>query len=351
MLIAIVCDTHYGARSDSTILLDNQKQFFDNTFFPTLKEKGVNTVIHLGDLVDRRKYINFNTSKRMRTDFLNPLQEYTVHMIVGNHDVFHKNTNEVNALQELLNSYSFDVYTNTTKIVIDGSPILLVPWITTQNESHTMQMIDDTKAQICMGHFELSGFEFYKGVVSEHGMSPDTLSKFDLVFSGHYHQKSSKGNIHYLGAPYPMTWADYDCPRGFHLFDTNIRELTFIANPYSIFTQINYDDTNCKTLEDIIQQFVSCNNITNNYCKVIVKKKSNPYLFDLFINELEKQSPNEIKIIEHSILVTEETTFDQAEDTISILRKTIDGLDVEVNKPQLQDLFSDLYQQASNMEI
>lgn len=348
MLIAIICDTHYGARSDSSILMDNQKQFFDNIFFPKLQEKGVETVIHLGDLVDRRKYINFNTSKRMRTDFLNQLQNYNVHMIVGNHDVFHKNTNEVNALQELLNSYSFDVYTNATKIVLDNCPILLVPWITAQNESHTMQMIDDTKAQICMGHFELAGFEFYKGVVSEHGMSPDILNKFDMVFSGHYHQKSSKTNIHYLGAPYPMTWADYDCPRGFHLFDTTTRELTFIANPYSIFTQIEYDDTNCRVLDDIIQRFIP---ITNNYCKVIVKKKTNPYLFDLFINELEKFSPHEIKIIEQSILSIEETSYDQAEDTLSILRKTIDGLDVDVNKPHLQDLFSDLYQQASNLEI
>jgi len=351
MLIAIINDSHFGAKSDSSVLLDNQKLFLDNIFFPTLREKNIKTVIHLGDLVDRRKYINFNTSNRMRTDFLNPLQDYTVHFIVGNHDVFHKNTNEINALKELLSSYAFDVHTEATKITIDSCPILLVPWITLQNESHTMRMIEETKAQICMGHFELAGFEFYKGIVSEHGMSADTLSKFDMVFSGHYHQKSSKGNIHYLGAPYPMTWADYDCPRGFHLFDTTTRELTFIPNTYSIFTQIEYDDTNCRTLEDITRQFVTPNSITNNYCKVIVKKKSNPYLFDLFINELEKQSPNEIKIIENSVIDIQESNIDEAEDTLTILRKTVDGLDIDVNKPLLQDLISELYQQASNMEI
>ena len=55
MLVAIICDTHYGARGDSTLLLNNQKKFFDGVFFPTLKSKGVGTILHLGDLVDRRK--------------------------------------------------------------------------------------------------------------------------------------------------------------------------------------------------------------------------------------------------------------------------------------------------------
>lgn len=286
----------------------------------------------------------------MRTDFLNPLQDYKVHIIVGNHDVFHKNTNDINALNELLSNYSFDVYTSATKISLDGFPILLVPWITKENESHTFNMIENTKASVCMGHFELAGFEFYKGIVSDHGMSSDILSKFDMVFSGHYHQKSSKGNIHYLGAPYPMTWADYDCPRGFHLFDTETRELTFIENPHTLFTQIVYDDTKCRIKEDVIRHFVTPT-VTDSYCKIIVKTKTNPYLFDVFIGELEKLSPHEIKIIEQTTFRTDDGIIDQSEDTLSILRKTIDTLEIDVNRPQLQDLFAELYQQASNMEI
>ena len=350
MLVAIVCDTHYGARGDSTLLLNNQKKFFDGVFFPTLKSKCVGTILHLGDLVDRRKYINFNTARRMRTDFLEPLQDYAVHMIVGNHDVYHKNTNEINALHEILHSYAFDLYTTTTKIVLDGVPILLMPWITDENESHTLQMIEDTKAQICMGHFELEGFEFYKGIMAAHGMSADVLNKFDLVFSGHYHQKSSKGNIHYLGAPYPMTWADHDCPRGFHLFDTNTRELTFIPNPYSLFVQLDYDDTNCRTLDDVIQQFIP-SSIEDCYCKVVVKNKQNPYLFDLFINELEKMSPTELKIIEQKEVVLNTESINQAEDTLQILKKTIDGLDVNISKTELQSLFTELYQKANQLDI
>jgi DNA repair exonuclease SbcCD nuclease subunit len=250
----------------------------------------------------------------------------------------------------LLNNYAFDVYISATKIVLDGTPILLVPWITPENEVESMNIIETTKAQICMGHFELDGFEFYKGIMATHGMSADKLSKFDLVFSGHYHQKSSRGNIHYLGAPYPMTWADYDCPRGFHLFDTNTRELMFISNPYSLFSQLTYDDTNCRTLEDIIRQFVSLD-IEDSYCKVIVKSKQNPYLFDLFINELEKKSPTELKIIEQTEITINNDSVNQSEDTLNILKKTIDELDISVNKNELQSLFTELYQKANEMEV
>ena len=137
----------------------------------------------------------------MRTDFLNPLQDYTVHFIVGNHDVFHKNTNEINALKELLSSYAFDVHTEATKITIDSCPILLVPWITLQNESHTMRMIEETKAQICMGHFELAGFEMDKGNVCHEGMDRKILDKYEIVLSGHFHHMSTDGNITYVGTP------------------------------------------------------------------------------------------------------------------------------------------------------
>src|ERR1039457_1652027 len=91
MQIALVTDIHYGVKGDHTAFLDNNKKFFDETFFPYLKDHNINTVVCLGDLMDRRKYVNYNTAYRMRKDFIVPLNENGIefHWILGNHDIYY----------------------------------------------------------------------------------------------------------------------------------------------------------------------------------------------------------------------------------------------------------------------
>ena len=38
-------------------------------FFPYLEKHNIKTVIHLGDLMDRRKYVSFKTAKNLEKDF------------------------------------------------------------------------------------------------------------------------------------------------------------------------------------------------------------------------------------------------------------------------------------------
>jgi metallophosphoesterase superfamily enzyme len=142
MKVALISDTHWGIRNDSIIQHNHMKRFLDDVFFPTLVSNGINHVIHLGDIVDRRKYINFLTAKRMRDDFLSPLENMriTLDIIAGNHDVYYKNTNEVNALKELIDGryYNINIYTAATTVTQeDGTPILSVPWINDENRART----------------------------------------------------------------------------------------------------------------------------------------------------------------------------------------------------------------------
>ena len=58
MKVAIITDTHWGARNDSQVFTDYFAKFYKNIFFPTLEKKGIKTVIHMGDIVDMRKFIN-----------------------------------------------------------------------------------------------------------------------------------------------------------------------------------------------------------------------------------------------------------------------------------------------------
>ena len=112
-------------------------------------------VVHLGDLVDRRKYININTARRLRIDFLDKIKERNlkVHLIAGNHDTYFKNTNEVNAIKELVeNAYSsFKTYTkHAESVTFDGVPVLFIPWICDDNRKQILDAIQSTPAQIAM---------------------------------------------------------------------------------------------------------------------------------------------------------------------------------------------------------
>ena len=236
MKIVLVTDLHFGARNDSVKVAKHQKRFYDEVFFPYLKENNINTIIDLGDTFDRRKYISFTSLKSSREMFFDPLKEnnITTHMIVGNHDTVYKNTNELNSVNLLLKEYDNVIeYEAPEDIEIDGCKILILPWICPGNHQESMTAIKATKAQVVMSHLELKGFEFMRGHFMHEGMDHTIFDKFDLVCSGHYHHKSTEGNINYLGTPYELTWQDYEDPKGFHVFDTETRELTRICLLYT----------------------------------------------------------------------------------------------------------------------
>ena len=89
MKIALLTDTHFGARGDNVVFDNFFKQFYDNIFFPELEKRQIENIIHLGDTFDRRKYINFNSLHSCRKYFFDKIQgKYKVKMLIGNHDTF-----------------------------------------------------------------------------------------------------------------------------------------------------------------------------------------------------------------------------------------------------------------------
>ena len=356
MKICLLGDCHFGARNDNSAFHDYFDKFYTDIFFPYLEANGIDTVVQFGDLFDRRKYINFSTLSHARKYFFNPLAEQglRMHVFVGNHDTFYKNTNEVNSPELLLESYTnINVYSEPTDIILDGTKITLLPWVCSSNYEQCIHHIERTSAQILFGHLELAGFEMHRGAVNDHGQfDNDVLSKFDIVCSGHFHHKSSRGNIHYLGTPYEMSWSDYNDPRGFHIFDTETRELTFIRNPYTMFNKIHYDDSDdLTTMEEILD--INSEQYRNTFVKVIVRQKTNPYWFDLFINKLEKSGVVDLQVVEDHLnlnLEDDADIIDEAEDTLTILRKVVDGIDTNVPKKELDNFLANLYSEALHVE-
>lgn len=353
MKIALITDTHWGARGDSPAFAEYFNRFYYEQFFPYLAANGIGRIFHLGDIVDRRKYINFVTARHLRK-FVEHCDSSGIRLdvIVGNHDTSFKNTNEVNSMRELFEHSTYDIhyYSDPAVVDVDGTDIAVLPWICSGNYEESMQFINKTNAQILFGHLELAGFEMYKGAVNDHGFDSKIFDKFDTVCSGHFHHKSTRGNINYLGAPYEMSWSDYNDPRGFHVFDTETRELEFIRNPLTMFNKIHYHDQD-KTLDEIMD--MDFDHYKGSYVKLIVHTKTNPYWFDMFVDKIEKAGVLDLQVVDDNLNLQLEDDGDivsEAEDTLTVLNKVVDQVESRVDKKVLYNFLSSLYNEALSVE-
>ena len=345
MKVAILTDTHYGARKGSKSLHDYFELFYREVFFPTLKEEGVEAVIHMGDAFDSRKSIDYQSLEWAKSVVFEPLREYQVHMIVGNHDCYYKNTNSVNSPSLLLKNYdNIKTYSTPQTIKVGGTDILMVPWICSENYDETLRQIKKTKAKVAMGHLELNGFRVNRNLVMEdHGLNPSIFDKFTKVFSGHYHTRSDNGKIYYLGNPYEMFWTDVNDNRGFHIFDTETLTHTPVNNPYKLFYNVYYEDTP--------YQLFDATEYENKIVKVIVRKKSKPKDFEKFIDKLYTAGIQDLKIIENfEIQESEDFEIDEEENTLSILNRYIDESDFQFDKNIIKGIFQELYRQSCEVE-
>ena len=343
MKIAIITDQHFGARKNSKLFHDYFLKFYNDIFFPTLEKEGITTIVDMGDTFDSRKGIDFSALSWAKNNYYDKLKDYTIHTIVGNHTAYYKNTNEVNAVDLLLREYeNVKTYSEVTSILIDGLNVLLVPWINSENEKKSIGMINKSNAPVCMGHLDLNGFHATQGHVQENGMESSIFEKFKLTLSGHFHIRSNKGSIHYLGNPYEMFWNDVGDTRGFHLFDTDTLELTPVNNPYRIFYKIFYDD--------IDYQLFDGRPYENKIVKVIVRTKSDTKQFEKFIDKLYASGINDLKIVENFDFVgwySKDISDEfESEDTMSILNRYIEEADVNLDKSVVQKMLQEVYQEA-----
>ena len=344
MKVAIITDTHYGARKGSRYLHDYFEMFYRDVFFPSLEEHQIDTVIHMGDIFDSRKAIDLQTLEWSKRVILEPLKKYKVYLTIGNHDCYYKNTNNVNSPELLLRNYpNIEVHTKATEVIIDKLKILFLPWINSENFEETEKLIKKTKAKVAMGHLEVNGFKATRGHMMENGMDAKVFNKFEKVYSGHFHTRSNDGKIYYLGNPYEMFWNDVNDKRGFHIFDTKTLEHTPIDNPYRLFYNIYYDDTNYKLFNTSLYK--------NKIVKVIVRQKSKLEEFDKFIDKLYAAGVQDLKIVENfEIQENDVFDIDEDENTISILNRYIDESDFSFDKNTIKNIFQDLYKQACEVE-
>lgn len=352
MKVAILNDTHCGVRNSSDIFIEYQRKFYSDVFFPYLKEHGITNILHLGDYYEHRKFVNFKALHANRKHFLEPMRDLgiTMDIIPGNHDVFYKNTNDLCSLKELLGHFTSHVNIVMKPTVLDygGLGVAVVPWINNQNYVEYTDFISKCKAPILGAHLELVGFDMHKGMPNPHGMSPSLFNRFEMVLSGHFHTKSSQGNIHYLGSQMEFNWNDVDDPKYFHVLDTDTRELTPVRNPHTIFKKYVYND------EKTVYNGTDMSQFEHKFVKLVVVNKTDLYQFDRFVDKLQDVETHELKIAESFDEYRGENVEDESislEDTKDLLDTYVEAVDTDLDKDNIKLRLRELYTEAQNLEV
>ena len=348
MPIALITDLHFGARNNSPQFDNYFRKFYTDIFFPYLLKNNISDVICLGDTFDVRKNTNSDILNNCKEYFFDIFEKHEIHltMLVGNHDAYFKDTLKVNSPRILLKEYKNITIIDKPEVLNFGESILMMPWICRDNVEESLKLLEESNARYCFGHFEIAGFKMYKNTESHGGFESVMFNKYDKVFSGHYHTRSTQGNITYLGCPYQMNWADYDDPKGFHIFEPNTGELEFIQNPLEMFVVHEYNENTTK-VPDIKDKIV----------RIQTQNIENKVKFDKWIADIQAENPSDIKIVDQNTVIKVEEANEEeiaSEDTVSVLSYYVDSIqeslkESNLDKERLKKMLSSLYKEASEL--
>lgn len=296
MKIAIIGDCHIGNGNGLGVFQKNFKQFCDLVLFPYLFKNKITQVLQTGDLFHTRKNVHTESLNNAKSCFFDVMHSNKIKfdMILGNHDIALRNSLEINTPELVLAEYdNITIHKNPTAVKFDNITVDFLSWICDENREATFEFIKNSKSDYCFAHLELVGFKMSKYYVAEHGDDPNLFNKYKQVWSGHYHQKNSSGNILYLGNPTQDDWSSVDEVKGFHVFDTETKTLEFIENPYNLYERIIYDGSNDK--KNLKRQF------KDKFVRVVIEEIDDDKIFEKFVEDIWSQSPYDVKVIENKL--------------------------------------------------
>lgn len=345
----MVSDVHFGVRNNSEKYLTMMESFFLETLSGVIKENSIKDLRILGDLFDCRNNINVRTMnyvlnifRKMLTDF----GDLNITILIGNHDAYYRNRLDVNSLEILKDvSDRIRIIDCVTEETINGKNIIMFPWLV--DDSPEKKKFDEAckgkkKWDLCLGHFEIKGFEVTKGNVDEDGVDSGKFKNFKRVFTGHYHIRNTKGHISYLGCPYQLTWSDYGDEKGIHIYDLDKNETQFIPNKSSpTHIKINMKDVISGDKEVLGQ-------IKGNYIKLIIEDKFSEVKVIKALSKIESLSPVKMDIDNQYVeeIDDSDVELDSINDPISFLVDYISNIELEesIESKKLVDFIKELYQ-------
>lgn len=355
MKIWTISDFHFGKyQNDSDRWLKIMESYFYNWFIPLLKEnkKKDDKLFILGDIFDNRTSINLKAINIVVKLFEDLSKIIECHVLLGNHDAWLMNSNEINSVCVIRNIPNIFVYENPKVITLDNLEILMMPWIHGKNQEKTI-LEQYSGADLLFCHSDLNGCRtqlYPTRPANRNILDIQDFNGFGRVFSGHIHIVQNINNFTFVGSPYHLDRNDVQNTKGVFVYDTKKKTDVFLENDYSPeFKKIQLlEPTDFKTLNQHLetQNFIDLevsNNLLLNYphLRLDLDKAANKFkierldfiddiitdkpkrsqtvsLKDKSIKDISMEWANDVKVNQESDLFTE-IEFK------SLLKKTVDN--------------------------
>jgi hypothetical protein len=212
--VACFTDIHFGLKSNSGTHNQDCEDFVD-WYIQKAKEEGCDTGIFMGDWHHNRNSLNITTmdySLRALEKLGQSFDQF--YFFPGNHDLYYKDKRDIHSVE-------FGKYIPGITVVHEPMTVgnvTLCPWLV----GDEWKQIGKKKADYIFGHFELPHFYMNAMVqMPDHGeIQLDAFEGYKMGFSGHFHKRQSKGNMHYIGNAFPHNYADaWDDDRGMMILE------------------------------------------------------------------------------------------------------------------------------------
>jgi DNA repair exonuclease SbcCD nuclease subunit len=275
--ILIIGDTHLGLGYPNSVdkWFKVHQEYFEKFLLPLVqKELSENDIIvHCGDLFDNRSVVPINILNYAQ-DLLEKLSKICpIHILIGNHDLYTKASNDVNTVKLYKYIPNISVYEEPTKIDFCGKSILMLPWVEKkQDQINVLKKFKSADYLFC--HSDLNGAKMHLTSVAHKNndkIDVEEFSGYKNVYSGHIHILQVSKNFTFVGNNFEMDRNDTNNQKGIFILDTLTDEENFIPNNVSprykkiyIRTQEDIETLENVSTKDYIDLFISNSLLINN---------------------------------------------------------------------------------------
>lgn len=283
--LLVIGDQHFGIKRNNLTWLNTQISYFENFIKPLVKRlisEGKKVIIVLlGDLFHHRQILHLKILSDVQ-DMLNELGELCeIHMILGNHDVYYVNSNDVNSPQ-LLDLENVKIFQTPTEIKYGDTKATMLPWVA--NKTIFNEKVEAAKGELIFTHCDINDFRLNKAKLIDFGVDSNSFKKFEYVFNGHIHLQQVKDNILNVGSIIHMDRNDVGNKKGVYVYDLKTKTPTFIENNYSpIYTFIYLEQLSKEDLHD--DDFI-ISLVKNNYVDVYISTNAKTLLTHSRLQEI-----------------------------------------------------------------
>jgi DNA repair exonuclease SbcCD nuclease subunit len=336
--IAIFSDPHFGSNKSSEIVLESQKRFLFNQFFPYLREHEITQIFCLGDIFDNRVAVNTKIWNEVYDIFNN---EFEYHVLVGNHDSYGNSNLKINSLKFLRKFSNVMVYEKIQEIQMFDKKILMVPWIFDNDKF--LEDLKNYNSDIVCGHFDVNGFSM-SGKLSNAPLTIEHFSKFKKVFSGHFHSAQSKKyndtEFIYCGSIIQNNWGDCDQKRGFYILDTSDLSYEFIENTQS-----------AKHIKVEFGTDITSYDLKNNFVKIFVKEsqtsdESKLEEYTQKISDSGIANLNTVIIKENLELDNDIEIDERGQSLLELIKEYLQIQEQVSNKSEISEIIEEIYEES-----